>query len=145
MKVLISLSVLFSLVSCGKKFEDRTQKRSNRSTQLCGKSSFCLQPETWSILSEKPLPHKMKVNVNGMEFVNECRSLELNGSIERTYRNGTINLNSNQSLRKEYFDVDIFDCESNDLFFSGKYVDVTIINHPRGGNLVKVVLRLRNY
>ncbi len=145
MKVLISLSVLFALVSCGKKFEDRTQTKTNRSTQLCGKSSFCLQAETWSILSEKPLPKKVKVLVNDMEFINECTMPEINGTIERTYRNGTININSRLSLRKEFFDVDIFDCVEGFLFYSADYVDETIIQHPKEEGLVKIILRLRNY
>ena len=144
MKVLISLSVLFALIGCGKKFADRAQTKSNENNRVCGKSSFCLQPEIWSILSEKPLPQKIKVVVNDRELLNECRLREMNGSIERTNRNGTININSHLAFRKEYFDVDIFDCEQGFLFFTGDYVDETIIEHPKGAP-VKIILRLRNH
>lgn len=145
MKVLFSCSILFVLVSCGKKIEDRAQQRSSRSNEACGKSSFCLQKETWSILSERPLPKKVKVIVNEREFINECSGAEINGSIERTYKNGTININSRLADRQEFFDVDIFDCEQNFLFFSGDYVDETVIEHPKEDSDIRIILRLRNY
>lgn len=138
MKVLVSFIALFALMSCGKKIEDRSQageKSEPRKTTVSAS-------ETWSIFSEKPLPARINVLINEMDFVNECTGLG-NASVERTYRNGTINIVSYAAFRGEYFDVDIYDCDSGEEFFSADYVDQQIIDHPQGAP-IKIVLRLRN-
>lgn len=137
MKFVFSFIAMIMLVSCGKKIEDRSQSLS-RSPE----KSKLSEPELWSIHSEQPLPKKVKVVINEMEFVNECLGLG-NGTVERTHRNGTININSFSKFRQDFFNVDISDCEDGSPFFSQDYVDTTRIDHPRGAPL-KFIIRLRN-
>jgi hypothetical protein len=138
MKVLFSLIVLFTLVGCGKKFEDRSQEtskdRANKSTLTAD--------ETWIILSERPLPPRVLVVINEMSFVNECLG-EGNADIQRTPRNGSISIPTSSAFRQDYFNIDIYDCRDGAQFFSQKYVDTTLIVHPQGAP-VRVILRLRN-
>lgn len=137
MKIAFAFIALIMVVSCGKKIEDRAQK-SPRNTD----KSFFTEAETWSIHSERPLPAKVKVIINEMEFVNECIGLG-NGTVDRTYRNGTINIVSYAQFRQDFFNVDIFNCEDGSAFFSQDYVDTTMIDHPRGAPL-RFIIRLRN-
>ena len=137
MKFVFSFIALFMLASCGKKIEDRSKSSSKRAEK-----SFLTQSATWSIHSERPLPAKVKVVVNDMEFVNECVGLG-NGSIDRTYRNGTINIVSYSEFRHSFFDVDIMNCEDGSVFFTQDYVDTMMIDHPRGAPL-RFIIRLRN-
>ncbi len=139
MKFVFSFVALIMLASCGKKIDDRSQKLPKHR----GEKSFLTEAEIWSIHSERPLPKKIKVVVNEMEFVNECTGLG-NFQIERTYRNGTINVVSYAQYRDTFFDVDIFDCEDGSNFFSRDYADTTQIDHPRGAPL-KFIIRLLNY
>ncbi len=137
MNILLSLLAFITLVSCGKEIEDRGLNS--------GKSPnkhITTEAETWIILSERPLPNKIKVLINGMVFFNEC-TRRGNASVDRTYRNGTIHITSYAAFRQDYFDVDIFDCESGEMYFSQDYVDQTIIAHPKNAPL-RVILRLRN-
>lgn len=137
MKFVFSFIALIMLASCGKKIEDRSQASPKHSQK-----SFFTEAETWSIHSERPLPAKVKVVINEMEFVNECIGLG-SGTIDRTYRNGTINIISYAQFRQDFFDVDIFNCEDSSVFFSQDYVDTMKIDHPRGAPL-RFIIRLRN-
>lgn len=137
MKYVFSFIALAMLVSCGKKIEDRSKASPKRTEK-----SFSTAPETWSIHSERPLPGKVKVVINEMEFVNECLGIGT-GTVERTFRNGTINIVSYAQFRQDFFDVDIYDCEDGSEFFSQDYVDTMRIDHPRGAPL-KFIIRLRN-
>lgn len=137
MKLILSFLAFLSLVSCGKKIEEESTSEVKRSTK-----EHLSSAETWSIFSERPLPAKVMVLINEMEFFNECTNLG-NGKVERTYKNGTINIVSYAAFRQEYFDVDIYDCQTGSTFYSEDYVDQTLIDHPKGAP-IKVVLRLRN-
>ena len=137
MKLVLSFIALIMLAACGKQIEEESQTPRKHKFK-----EHLSEDETWSILSERPLPEKIKVIINEMEFLNECTGLG-RAKIERTYRNGTIHISSFAALRKEYFDVDIFDCEHGTIFYSEDYVDQTEIDHPRGGSL-RMILRLRN-
>ncbi len=137
MKFIFSFVALMMLASCGKKIEDRSQSHAKRSDK-----SLYTPAETWSVHSDRPLPAKVRVVINEMEFVNECVGLGT-ATIERTYRNGTINILSYAQFRQEFFDVDIYNCEDGVVFFSQDYVDTTMIDHPRGAPL-KFIIRLRN-
>jgi hypothetical protein len=138
MKVLVSLIALFSLVSCGKKFEDRAQETTHKNRKITNSSE-----ETWIIHSERPLPSKIKVYVNDMIFVNECTGLGKNADIVRNYNNGSISIPTWSAFRQEYFDVDIFDCRDGSEFFSADYVDQSPIVNPDGSPTI-IVLRLKN-
>ena len=137
MKFIFSFIALVMLASCGKKIEDRSQTSPKRHEK-----SFYTDAETWSIHSDRPIPAKVKVVINEMEFVNECSNLG-HATIERTHRNGTINIISYAQFRQDFFDVDIFNCDDGTVFFSQDYVDTTMIDHPRGAPL-KFIIRLRN-
>ena len=138
MKVLVSLFAFFSLVSCGKKLEDRSQGSINKDRR--NKLSV---EETWVIHSERPLPAKIKVFVNDMVFVDECKGVGSNAEIVRNYNNGSISIPTWSAFRQEYFDVDIYDCRNGAEFFSEDYVDQSPIVDPKGAPL-KIILRLRN-
>lgn len=137
MKFIVSLVAVFLVVSCGKKIENRSQNPAKRTTKTAQTAS-----ETWSIFSERPLPAKISVFLNDMEFVNECTGLG-NATVERTERNGNIHIQSYAAFRSEYFDVDIFNCQNYDPFFSADYVDQQIIDHPVDAP-IRIILRLRN-
>lgn len=137
MKLILSFLALFVAVSCGKKIEEHSSKAVKRQSK-----EHLSEAETWSIYSERPLPAKVMVVINQMEFVNECTGLG-NATVERTYRNGTITISSFAAFRQEYFDIDIYDCDRGTEFYSEDYVDQTMIVHPKGAQL-KIVLRLRN-
>ncbi len=137
MKILISFFALFMLAACGNSVEDRSQVPTRRHDK-----SPLSKSETWSILSERPLPLKVRVLINELEFINECTGIG-QYVIERTSRNGTIHISSNQTFRDEYFAIDIFDCEGNSKFYSQAYVDQHLIEHPATG-AVSIILRLKN-
>lgn len=139
MKLMISFLALFVLASCGKKLEERTNNSVKKNTPDGYKSN---NSETWSILSERPLPGAVRVVINEMEFVNECKGLG-RFEIERRSHNGTIHITSYEAFRGQFFDVDIYDCQSGDPYFSEDYVDQTVIDHPIGSP-IRVILRLRN-
>ncbi|MES2525706.1 MAG: hypothetical protein V4598_01410 [Bdellovibrionota bacterium] len=142
MKFILSLIVLFTLASCGKKIEDRRETHTKNS----GKA-LLTSPELWSIHSDRVLPKKIRVVINDMEFLNECSGTgNSEAEVLRTYRNGTVNLTTYAAFRQDFFDIDIFDlgeCDHSSVFFSQDYVDQTIIDHPVGAP-IRVVLRLRN-
>lgn len=136
MRLWLSSLALLSLIACGKKIEDRTQKHKSQDKFRPG------NPETWNIYSESPLPSKLRVVVNNKEFANECTGLG-DAEILRYETSGEINIRTNSTLRDEYFDIDLFDCLTGEIFYSEDYIDETDIVHPKGGP-VKIVLRLRN-
>ncbi len=138
MKTLISLIALILVTACGKSIHDPAQEAPS---QRHGKSHLS-QAETWSILSNRLLPLKVKVVINDLEFINECTGLG-RAVIERTKTNGAIHISSSQAFRQEYFAIDIFDCEDSSKFFSGVYIDQQVIEHPVTG-AITIVLRLRN-
>lgn len=137
MKLGLSFLALILLAACGKKIENKSDAPVKHTTK-----EQLSSPETWSIYSERPLPAKVEVIVNDMEFVNECTGLG-NSGVERTYKNGTINIASYSAFRQEYFFVRIYDCVTGEQFYKGDYVDHQLIVHPRGAPL-RIVLRLRN-
>lgn len=139
MKLFILLFALMTLASCGKNIDDKSTKVPQKRNE---KSNALTQAETWSILSDRRLPIKVKVVINELEFVNECTGLG-RAVIERHRNNGSINISSSQAFRQEYFAVDIYDCEEETKFFSDAYVDQTMIEHPVTG-AVTIILRLKN-
>lgn len=138
MKIFISILVLITLTSCGKNMKEETGTSVKRSE----KSAILSQQETWSILSDRRLPLKVKVVINELEFINECSGLG-RSVIERHRYNGAIHISSFQAFRQEYFSIDIFDCEEESVFFTGDYIDQTMIEHPVSG-AVSIILRLKN-
>lgn len=138
MKLVLSLLAIVCLVSCGKTIQEKSNKQAKRKQK-----QRLSETEIWSILSERPLPSQLKVVINGMEFANECTGLG-NATIERTYKNGTINILTLPAFRQEYFDVEIYDCEREQIYYSENYVDQTEIINPGGTEPTRIILRLRN-
>lgn len=138
MKLICSFLGLLSLVACGKKIEEKSSTEPKQRTT----KEHLSAAETWTIYSERPLPAKVLVLVNQMEFFNECSGIG-NATVERNHKNGTINIASYAAFRQEYFDVDIYDCQTGTVFYSEDYVDQQLINHPKGAP-IKIILRLRN-
>jgi hypothetical protein len=137
MKIFISLLVLVFVSSCGNSIKNRSEVPTKRHSQ-----SHLSEAETWTILSEHPLPLKVRVLINELEFFNECKSVG-RGLVERTETNGAVHIYSYQAFRQEFFDIDIYDCEDNTKFFSGAYIDQQLIEHPVTGE-ISIILRLRN-
>jgi hypothetical protein len=137
MKIHLFIVSLMLLISCGKKIDDKAVIKDKKISKVTAS-----QPETWSILSDRPLPAKVNVIINEMEFVNECTSY---GHVvfERTHRNGTIHISSLGTFRRDYFNIEIFNCENGSTFFTQEYVDQQLIDSPNG-EPIRIILRLRN-